>query len=682
MRHFDSVKQELENKSHVFLRGFYAKNDIVIVKLGVRMKRTKFVSKNIINNYLLLTFVFLLLSVLAFLFPFGKMQMASASVNPSLKCYRYDVEMNVNTDRTIEVKESIDIEFLRGGFTMFYKSLPKDSKYSNILAACEGNDEFTYYVDDNPDYSEFIDICCVGGADRGNRWTYEISYLFEPSGQDVENGMRLDIVGFGSPFELNDVNVTLNFPERPLSCHRYISGVYGSNEKQSIENGWTNDGKTLFIHEDKLELVYNDTYNERMAEGITLEFTFEKGVLDSFTGTQMFTERTWIILLIGLLSVGFAIGGYFLGKNHGQIIPVVNVKAPNEMDPMRMGFLIDGSIGDEDVTSMIYYFADKGYLTIDFSNKNDPVLTRVEDENGVLKELPATAPIYQKTLFEGLFKNRKSVPTSALKEKYYESVDEAKIQLMLKKPPRYDKKSVAFFLLSTLFSCLLCAVSFVLAGNICVGGDYAPADGVFIAVFLIITALLLWVTKELEFKKSRTIAIVFLTVAYCIGFLIFILFTKAHIFTAYEKLYLSAFAIITQLIGFFTLSRTESYNRILGDILGFKDFIVVTEEDKIKVMLEENPELYYKVLPYAQVLGVTDEWTDRFRNILIEKPSWAVGLEYSVFDYMLINHSMRTVTRMMAMRPQNTSSTVGRTGGGGFGGFSGGGRGGGGFGAR
>jgi uncharacterized membrane protein len=67
---------------------------------------------------------------------------------------------------------------------------------------------------------------------------------------------------------------------------------------------------------------------------------------------------------------------------------------------------------------------------------------------------------------------------------------------------------------------------------------------------------------------------------------------------------------------------------------------------------------------------------------MIEKPSWAYGFEYSVFDHMLINRSMRLAAQTMYTRPQNSSSTVGRTGGGGFGGFSGGGRGGGGFGAR
>jgi hypothetical protein len=240
----------------------------------------------------------------------------------------------------------------------------------------------------------------------------------EPSGEDVKNGMRLDVVGFGSSFELSDVNVTIRFPEKPLTCERYLDG-YGSNEKQTVTDGWSSDGKTLVIHEDKLSLVYNDTFNERTAQGITLEFTFEKGVLLPFTETQIFTERTWITIVIGLLAVVLSIGGYFLGKNRGEIIPVVNIKAPYDMDPMMMGFLIDGTIGDEDVTSMIYYFADQGYLTIDFSNEKDPVLNRVIGADGKAKELPALAPVYQKTLLEGLFKSGNSVPVSALKEKYY-----------------------------------------------------------------------------------------------------------------------------------------------------------------------------------------------------------------------------------------------------------------------
>ena len=98
-------------------------------------------------------------------------------------------------------------------------------------------------------------------------------------------------------------------------------------------------------------------------------------------------------------------------------------------------------------------------------------------------------------------------------------------------------------------------------------------------------------------------------------------------------------------------------------------------------MLQDNPELFYDLLPYAQVLGVTKEWENKFKNILLQPPSWYVGSRMTVFDYVIIGQCMRRASSSMLSRPQ--SSSVGRSGGGGhFGGFSGGGHGGGGGGAR
>ena len=114
-------------------------------------------------------------------------------------------------------------------------------------------------------------------------------------------------------------------------------------------------------------------------------------------------------------------------------------------------------------------------------------------------------------------------------------------------------------------------------------------------------------------------------------------------------------------------------------------FVVLVRGSRYtKKMLEENPELYYKVLPYAQVLGVTDEWENKFVGILLKPPYWYVGPRMTAFDYVIINRSMRRSFATAMMRPQpKGGSTVGRSGGGGsFGGFGGGGFGGGGFGAR
>lgn len=624
------------------------------------------------------------------LFPIESVNVsASVSENSQLKCHGYQVDMTVNTDRTVSVHERIEMEFLTAynaygePLTMFYKSFPKDCIYTNVVASCEGNEEFYFYVDDNPDYGEFVDVCCVGGVSKGARWTYDFSYTMELAGNDVENGMRLDVVGTGSPFSLNDVTVTMRFPEKPQSCIRYTGG-YGDASKEEL-TGWSADGKTLVVHEDKLNLVYNDEFGEYMAEGITLEFAFADGVIDGYVSTKAVTPRTWLVLLLGAVALGVSVLLRFVGKNHGEIVSVVNIKAPDGMDPMQMGFLIDGTINDEDVTSIIYYFASKGYLTVDFSDEKDPVLVRVKTADGGYVCLPKDAPVYQKTLFDGLFKDgRERTSVSQLTNVYYESVDSAKLQLAMKKVPRYDKKSVACFLVSSLVSAFVCVLAPLLMSTFFVGGGYGSPSGFSVAIFIGIATLLLWAFKDLEFKKkSRTAVAVVLAVGYALAVLVFLAFFANHLLTGGEKLYLLAFSILAQIIGYGALSRTESYNKTLGDILGFKDFIVVTEEDKIKYMLEENPELYFDVLPYAQVLGVTNEWEGKFAKILLEPPHWATGYSLSTFDYLIITNSMCRVSRGMTSRPQSQSGTsVGRSGGGGFGGFSGGGRGGGGFGAR
>jgi uncharacterized membrane protein len=166
---------------------------------------------------------------------------------------------------------------------------------------------------------------------------------------------------------------------------------------------------------------------------------------------------------------------------------------------------------------------------------------------------------------------------------------------------------------------------------------------------------------------------------------IYVFFVGRHVMTEYEKLVVCLFSFSATFLTSSALSRTQKYCDELGEILGFKDFIVVTEEEKIKFMLEENPELYYKVLPYAQVLGVTDEWEKKFAKITLAPPTWCTGTQMSYFDYVVLHRCMSRAMITAISRPQQSGggSSIGRSGGGGsFGGFGGGGFGGGGGGAR
>ena len=665
-----------------------------------------FYTNMIINKRLLLKAALFLLTILCAFFPIIGGRYAANAVQASADDYPYDVievqsyqvDVNVRKDRKVEVKEKIKVEFLASGLTMFYRSLPiENTRYTNIVASCAGNDEFFYTVEDNPDMSGFIDVNCVGGAERGNVWTYDISYTVEHGGNEIENGMLIDVIGYGWSVPLNDVSVNVHFPAavEKESLELYSGGYGASGNDANVVMQLSADKKSLTLTAERLEVVYNDSYDEEMAQGITLGFVVGEGVLKDYTSTRMFTDDMWKIVLAMGIAIGLGLLALLFTPSKKEIITTVNIKAPDQMDPMKMGKLIDGTVDGEDVTSMLYYFAHKGYLAIDFTNEDDPRFIQK------VTTLPETESVHARTLFNGLFARADreviagktpfdddtviiSTRVSRLKHKFYETADKAIKQTTNVK--MYEPKSVAFYVLGGVIG-LLCGLILPLVLSFAVGGGYTCFDG--IAFFVpIVAILILGLLKEnyrYKWKKSALLGMTAAQIGVAALFaLIFIAFFAPHVLTGYEKAVVCMGALLPVFFTLNKLSRTEKYRETLGQILGFKDFIVVTEEEKIEFMLKENPELYYKVLPYAQVLGVTDAWEKKFENITLAPPDWCMGSHMTVFDYMLINHSMTRAMHTALARPDSAGgSFIGRSGGGGgFGGFGGGGFGGGGGGAR
>ena len=112
--------------------------------------------------------------------------------------------------------------------------------------------------------------------------------------------------------------------------------------------------------------------------------------------------------------------------------------------------------------------------------------------------------------------------------------------------------------------------------------------------------------------------------------------------------------------------------QILGHLLGLKRFIEVAEKKRLEKMVEENPEYFYQILPYAYVLGVSDKWIKQFENIAVPQPEWCDG----TFRFNNFNHLMRNFNA--ATKPSVANGGIQRSSSSGGGGFSGGGFGGGG----
>lgn len=134
--------------------------------------------------------------------------------------------------------------------------------------------------------------------------------------------------------------------------------------------------------------------------------------------------------------------------------------------------------------------------------------------------------------------------------------------------------------------------------------------------------------------------------------------------------------IILALFMFFGSKRTKAGNQVYGQILGFKEFIKKAELDRLKMLVEENPSYYYDIMPYAYVLGLSDQWIANFETMHMPEPDWYSGRD--PFGDAIF-YSMVRSANACATAPETSGG--GSSGGFSGGGFSGGGSGGGGGGA-
>ncbi|MEZ8221786.1 putative membrane protein (DUF2207) [Candidatus Fervidibacteria bacterium JGI MDM2 JNZ-1-D12] len=130
--------------------------------------------------------------------------------------------------------------------------------------------------------------------------------------------------------------------------------------------------------------------------------------------------------------------------------------------------------------------------------------------------------------------------------------------------------------------------------------------------------------------------------------------------------------------------KTNKGARALWHILGFREFIRRVEKDRLERMLRKDPNLFDKVLPYALVFGVADEWAEKFDGLLQRPPDWYESDRWTpttfnarTFVYSL-GDSVSSMRSVFPSSPSRSSGAGGGSSGFGGGGFSGGGFGGGG----
>lgn len=574
-----------------------------------------------------------------------------------------DVEVNADKNKTVSVKERYKVRFDARSYAFDrYLPLTGGERYTNLDAYAVGVSGLTQrtqiYSED--DYV----ILSVELSDRiTGEMEYCLSYNIIPKSKDSDL-FYMNVIGQGWTTDQKNINVKINLPFEALESKFYI-GKWGS-EQTYDDFEVSEDKKSLTLSID--ELSYG--------EGVTAVIRVEKGSFSSFD----------LPLLIACVVALFAIivsALFYFFKRQPQIMTVVNFYPPEDEDghkltPVDIGVLIDKICDDSDVTSLLFYWASNGAIQI--VNETEIRLVKIS-------ELPDDARDYEKVMFNALFEKKDSVTIGELKNKFYVTTQKVKVMAQKKYADKFEDKKQSAVNKAILIGSMILGLILLVADTLRMGTGSLLIDlfiktFIFRAVICVIFSFFLYtilrnITRK-EYKISKKKFNLYKAIAFVVAIIISAIiafFIESFAMSYYEALAISLLFALSAYFIALTYRHSEYYSKNLEQILGFKEFLTIAEKDRLEKLLEDNPNYYYDILPYANVLGVSDIWQDKFKDITLEPPTYYRSDDV-LFDIIIFNTFYRSALTDItsSIGVPRSSGSVGRGGfsGGGFGGFSGG----------
>jgi uncharacterized membrane protein len=502
--------------------------------------------------------------------------------------------------------------------------------------------------------------------------TYIITYQVYNAIRTFEDHDELywNVTGNEWPVAIQNASVSVLLPDPSISNVKMdcFTGPYGSLQKNCTFN------------QDGPNVNYSTTQPLNANEGLTIVLGLPLGYINktylppsknSFTIPILnFGSIFYFLLIICLFLASFIVAKIFLKRliwrtKPKPVIPkelkgkpiTIEYNPPDNLTPIDIGTILDRHVDITDISSIIIDLAVRGYLKIRYIVQQIPFLPDKKDFEFIkLKDgTDLTHPAYKIT-FELLFYNRDRVKLSDLKKQDTDS------QFYIK---RIQKDTEEHLYREGYF-------------------DRAARDK----------------AKKLENYLST------ITVVLWIGYIVGIIFIEKiselkMVPKFFSTVFASVFFVLTivvllSLMGFpiflfimlFNLLKldhklTPKGLSVLIKILGFREFLNLTEKDKLELINapELQPEMFEKFLPYAMVLGVEDKWVQRFENIYNTVPKWYEDATVTSFNSYILMRDINDFRSSFDKIFNIPSTSLSFSSGFGGRGFSGGGSGGGGGGS-
>ena len=609
---------------------------------------------------------------------------------------KYDINIIVNENNTFDVTETIDTYFNVPKHGIF-RTIPLKNTIKRLDGTTSTNRTQIKNVSVNAENSTSkeegnyqIKIGSASETLTGEK-EYIIKYTYNLGKDHVKDYDELyyNIIGNEWDTVIGNITFSITMPKSfDSSKLGFSAGRVGSTDSSKIK--YSVSGNTITGS-------YNGILWEN--EALTVRCELPEGY---FVGAGLdINLLNYIVYLFPIIFLIIAILLWYKFGRDDQVIETVEFYPPEGFNSLEVGFLYKGEAVNQDVTSLLIYLANKGYIKIVeteekslFSKAKGFKIIKLKDYDG--------DNVNERLFLNGLFAMRRLNTSSAensinqnttptlevtsadLYDKFYITMSNILLNInnkenknkILEKSASSKAKFIIFMIIATyclitippvleygesslLVALLFPGIGFTVMFKMLLDPKLRNSSGnklsyASVILFFLIWGLgfggLPWAMMVLPALQQDSI--------YLIGY------------------FVGIFCVLGMVVCLTYLPKRTSYgNEILGKIKGFKNFLETAEKDQLEAMVAKNPTYFYNILPYTYVLGVSDKWIKKFEVISMQAPTWYDASD--TFDVAtfgtFMNSTMSSATSAMSYDSSSSSSD---SGGGSAGGGSGGGGGG------
>lgn len=536
--------------------------------------------------------------VLIVLFFLLFIQTSVTAKSPDYDIESYNVEISVDKDLNYTYNENINLVFNKSN-TIVTKTIPYEATDININK--------NYVIETNKD--KLIKISSKNNTHDSYTYKYKIK-------KDKEND------------DIYIIEIDNNF-NNDISKLDFILTYPSSFNKNNL---------TFYLNGKKVKDITYKINNQELTGSISNLKKDDKLLVIVDYGKIYVNSLTIITIVISILVSLFS---YILWRIYGKDVKYTiefEKNIPSKLNTIDVSLIEKGYLNNENAIYLLLDLANRGYLKISEEENNEFTITRNKDYDGSnYKEASFIRALFRKNMtvniseyIEALNKESKTPYQKELDKKItkdnikYRLIRAIKNVMSISKSNeeknKYfetksnNKKTYLLFSI-TIILVLITSIPFIEINKLYL----LPISVLFSSISLFI---LINIVENVDLKKKNnkiTILLLFAIIA------LIVLLTPSF---KQNRIYFIAFLIGIMAVTFILFlykympKRTIHGTRLYSKIEGLKKYLNEVSDKELKLVLKDNPNYLYDILPYSYILGIESVVFNKLKKLNIEEPKW------------------------------------------------------------